>query len=152
MNIELKLDDVGWRTWIKQAVNALAASNTTLKKAMLIVWPRESGSHFREEMGFAGPWAPWKPSYRKHMERIGKGDNRLLQDIGTLRQQTTLDPEMVQLPNGLKVISPTPYSGYLDEGTPNMVARPFMWLGEDAQENLSKIFAHKLWGEAGGAD
>lgn len=73
----------------------------------------------------------------------GRG-GKLLQVSGRLRTQTANDPIFTWTGKGLKVESPTPYSGFLDEGTKFMEARPFMWLGDDAQDTLSKVFADGL--------
>lgn len=167
MNIQLKLDDANWTTFLKMFSSAVSGADTFLKKAFLVVWPRESARHFEEEIGPGGRWEPWKASTRK--QRIAheiattsarqravarssfiRQGGKLLQISGKLRTQTTLDPEFVELPNGLKVISPTPYSGYLDEGTSKMVARPFMWLGDSSQDLLADVLIKGIWDKAGG--
>ena len=169
MNISLKLNIKPWETLVIGLKNSMAASDRMLKKAILFVWPRESASHFEQEVGFAGPWAPWKESTRR--QRISheiatassagikraraagiREGGKLLQMTGKLRTQTMLDPILQSIPNGLKLISPTPYSGYLDEGTSNMEARPFMWLGDDAQELLGKLFLDGLMERVGGTE
>lgn len=169
MNISLKLDDASWTSWMGQLRNALAGSNTLLKKALLIVWPREAASHWDQEMGWDGPWAPWKDSTRRqriaHEIRTTTAKQRvharssmvreggaLLVVSGRLRTQTMQEPIMRELPGGVEIVSPTPYSGFLDEGTENMAARPFMWLGDDAQENMAKIFLDGLEKQTGGTD
>lgn len=169
MNFTLKLDDTAWTTFLDKTKNALAISNTIFKKAILMVWPGEIASHFDQEMGYEGAWAAWKTSTRSarimHEIRTASAEGvararaagvrrggKLLQVTGRLRTETTQEPILTEVESGMKIESPTHYSGFLDEGTKNMVARPFMWLGDDAQENLAKIFGDALWGEAGGAD
>ena len=152
MNIQLKIEDSRWKGFISGLSKGLGDVNTLFKKAFLIVWPRESADHFDQELGFDGPWAQWSPSYAQFMERIGKGGNKLLQDTGRLRTQTVQNPILTSLPNGLKVESETPYSGFLDEGTSKMPARPFMWLGDESQDRLAKILVDGLFLQAGGTD
>ena len=41
--------------------------------------------HFKNEQGENAYWAAWSPSYRAHMERIGKGGRNILQTTGRLR-------------------------------------------------------------------
>ena len=42
--------------------------------------------HFQKEEGPKARWARWSDRYRKHMSKIGKGGNKILQDTGRLRQ------------------------------------------------------------------
>ena len=190
MNFTLKQDDKDWQGFLKRARAILKAPDSLLKKAFLVGWPQESKSHFDQEEGFDGPWAPWKESTRSsrivHEIRsaIGKqhapgrlssaererGDRKvaarqardsargksyrrggkLLQVTGRLRTETAMNPIMRYTRRGLLVESPTPYSGYLDEGTKHddgtklMEARPFMWLGEEAQDRLADVFSSFL--------
>lgn len=169
MKISLKVDDSGWRAFFDEITSALKNSDTIFKKALLIVWPRDAAQHFDREEGWNGPWAPWKEATRRqrisHEIRTATATGRrqaksegtraggkLLQMSGRLRTQTVLDPEMRYVPGGIEVLSPTPYSGFLDEGTKNMEARPFMWLGDDAMDSLSKIFLEELGEKFGGTD
>ena len=168
MNIEMKLDATGWGNFIKRATQILSSSDSLLKRAFLVVWPKEAASHFDREEGWEGKWAEWKASTRaqrigheirtasaKGIARARKANIRpggkLLQVSGRLRTETVLEPIMTHIPGGMKVESPTPYSGFLDEGTSKMVARPFMWLGDDAQETMSKVFAEALGDSLGGS-
>jgi phage gpG-like protein len=169
VNISLKVDDGAWQHFVAKLQYALGTTDTIFKKALQIIWPREIASHFDQEMGYEGAWAAWKSSTRsarivheirtastaglKRASKAGvRPGGKLLQVSGRLRTEITQHPILSAISGGMKVESPTPYSGYLDEGTSKMVARPFMWLGEDAQDNLAKIFTDSLWGEAGGAD
>lgn len=168
MNVLLNLEDASWKNFVSRTLAVLRSPDNLLKRAFLIVWPKDAKDHFEQEMGWDGHWAPWKESTRrqrmahelatatsagiKRRQAAGvRAGGRLLQITGRLRTQTVQEPIFTQLPHGLKVESPTPYSGYLDEGTERMQARPFMWLGDDAQELMSKVFADAL-GEASGTD
>lgn len=192
MNFSLKLDDTNWQNFLGRAYNVLRSKDSLLKRAFLTIWPQEAASHFDEEMGVDGPWAPWKTSTRaqrivheirtalgrQHAEgRLTKAEmakgarktanlrgreyaagnvirqgGKLLQVTGRLRTETVQEPILTYSMGQLVVESPTPYSGYLDEGTENMVARPFMWLGEEAQDNLSQVFLEMLGEGVGGLD
>lgn len=163
MNISLKLDDAGWTQWMGQLRNALSGKESILKKALLIVWPRDVANHFDQEVGWDGKWAPWADSTRQsriaHELSVLNGKRspgrtspggKILHVSGRLRTETVQEPILTSFLGGLKVESPTPYSGYLDEGTERMPARPFMWLGDDAQETMSQIFLDQWTGEKGG--
>ncbi len=169
MNVQLKLNDMGWQTFFAGLKDAIRDSNTLLKKAFIIIWPKEEARIFDEEMGPDGRWAPWKNSTRQgrivHEIQTTTAKQRafaktsfvreggkLLVKSGRLRTETIQNPEMVELPDGLKVLSPTPYSGFLDEGTSKMVARPFMWLGDEAQGTLADILMGQIMDQAGGTD
>lgn len=167
MNVQLKIEDASWTSFINTLRNALQSSDTYLKKAFQVIWPKEAASHFEQEMGPDGHWEPWKESTRagriahekKHTSARQRAFARtafiregglLLQVTGRLRTETVQEPEMVESMTGLKVLSPTPYSGFLDEGTDKMVARPFMWLGEDAQVLFADTLEEMIFG--GSAD
>lgn len=192
MNIAIRMEDTDWSNFMDRAKAILGSSDSLLKRAFLVVWPGEAASHFSQELGWDGPWAPWKRSSaaarishevravlgkqhadgrlsaadrlkgeRKASTRRAKDYSRgnvhqaggkLLQVSGRLRTETINEPIFTQLSGGLKVESPTPYSGWLDEGTSKMVARPFMWLGDEAQETLSRVFADYLGDAVGGTD
>src|SRR3990167_3724406 len=50
---------------------------------------RDIQDHFQDERGSGGAWKAWSDAYQDHMERIGKGGNKILQDSGRLRQSFT---------------------------------------------------------------
>ena len=190
MNVNLDFEDSSWQAFLAALKNALKSSDTLLKKAFLVIWPREESRIFQEEMGPDGPWAPWKDSTKRQRmvhelrSAIGKAHSsgsltysqraraeskvrgrqaalyaggtsvrrggKLLQVSGRLRTQSIQNPIVKDLGGGLEVQSPTPYSGYLDEGTKRMEARPFMWLGDDAQDNMMQVLADSIWQQSGG--
>lgn len=200
MNIQLKIDDTDWQNFFERLYTVVKSPDTLLKRAFLMIWPQEAASHFDQEQGFNGPWAPWKGSTRnsriiheirsaigkQHKKpseedmrlprltmkqkaagqrkvsekqgqlysqgKLSRLGGKLLQVSGRLRTETVHEPILTQTWAGLKVESPTPYSGWLDEGTKYMDARPFMWLGDSAQENLSQVFAELIGDAAGGMD
>jgi len=46
---------------------------------------RDITAHFEDEQGSKGPWRDWSTQYAKHMKKIGKGENLILQDSGKLK-------------------------------------------------------------------
>lgn len=192
MNVTVKIDDTNWQNFLTRAARILRSSDGLLKRAILAVWPKEIASHFDQEQGYDGKWAPWKDSTRSQRivheirsalggqhsggrlsaKAMAKGarkaDNRraqlyarghvvqrggkLLQKSVRLRDETVQEPILTQMLGAVKIQSPTPYSGFLDEGTKHMEARPFMWLGDEAQDNLSHVFMDLIGDEVGGLD
>lgn len=148
MNVKLKLEDKGWQDYIRGLVKVLSAPDEYLKKAFLIIWEKEAASHFDNEEGPSGAWAPWSPSYAAYMDRIGQGGNKILQRSGEMKKRTLKDPEIVRSRRGLEVFSPIEYSGWLDEGNESgtLPPRPFMWLGDDAQERMANVLGEMLYG------
>ena len=135
--------------------NALAAACKTRGFRDII-------DHFREEKGPEGRWEKRKPSTQKRYEQIrksrrskipnkGKYDpgNKLLQLSGDLRK--TIMPGK----GGLKkqswhtvvMFSNSPYSGkhnYGDQQS-NLVARPFMWLSQEALDDILTIYMKRTF-------
>lgn len=46
---------------------------------------RDVIEHFEEEEGPDGLWDRWSDAYSEHMQKLGKGGNKILQDSGNLR-------------------------------------------------------------------
>lgn len=100
-------------------------------------------SHFKTESGPGGPWVAWSQIYSEHMHLIGKGGNNLLQDTGRLRgsffpTNTRVSSQGILWFNPAKTKSGFPYAAAHQEGGPKLPARPFMWLSEEAKDNISK--------------
>jgi phage gpG-like protein len=73
-------------------------------------------------------WDAWKPSTQAHREAKGNAGQGLLWDEGTLLHSVT----MAANPFGVTIGESTSYAGYLQDGTPNMAARPSVgWGAED---------------------
>ena len=62
---DIDFEDSNWQAFIAAIRNGLKTSDTMLKKAFLIIWPREEARIFDSESGPEGPWAPWKNSTRR---------------------------------------------------------------------------------------
>lgn len=97
---------------------------------------RDIVRHFEKEEGPEGEWTPWSDAYAAHMKRIGKGGNKILQDTGRLRQ-SLIQGTRAGVESGYLFINPAktpsgfPYAAYHDQ------KREFMWLSENARENLA---------------
>ena len=130
----------------------LGTANTLFKKAFLIVWPKEAQDHFEKEEGPEGSWPSLSAVYAARRAKEEGAGYRLLQIRGKLRQKTAFRPQVEELPLGIRAFSPVPWSGYLDEGTNKMPARPFMWLGGEAQQILVDTIMEGLLKQVGGTD
>lgn len=99
---------------------------------------RDVIDHFTQESGPRGPWKAWSDAYAEHMKRIGKGGNKILQDTGRLRQAFT--PSTFRtVSEGVLWYNPVSYARRHDEGDGRAPARPFMYLGAPAKEDISQI-------------
>ena len=97
--------------------------------------------HFDKEKGPEGRWHAWSQAYRTHMQKIGKGANRILQDTGRLR--TSFQPGNYRVAKkGIEWFNPArtrsgfPYAAHHNE----LADRPrtFMWLSQKALDNISE--------------
>jgi phage gpG-like protein len=107
--------------------------------------------HFNQQEGSDGPWKDWSPSYKKYMDRIGKGGNKILQWTGRLRNNFGRSSDEVSKKslrvtnsnftwfNNAKVGKKNfPYAAAHDNGGPILPKRDFMWLSDDAAEKMAK--------------
>ena len=104
---------------------------------------RDIMAHFDEQRGEDDPWPQWSPRYRRFMEKIGKGGNRILQDSGRLRQSfqpTNVRPVSPGLLwfNNAKTAGGFPYAAAHDEGGKRLPKRDFMWLSREALDDIEE--------------
>ena len=101
-------------------------------------------SHFKDESGPDGKWPHWSFFYTLHMERLGKGGNKMLQDSGRLRQ--TLTPKSykkkkdgIEWYNNAKTKKGFPYAYAHNEGGKQLPKREFMWASPGLLDKVSKL-------------
>ncbi len=105
---------------------------------------RDVMDHFEKEKGESGKWEPWSEVYRQHMDRIGRGGNKILQFNGRLRQN--FKPQNVRSSskgfswfNDAKTKSGYAYAAGHDEGDGKLPERSFMWLSDQSLEDISQF-------------
>lgn len=101
---------------------------------------RDVIQHFEGEQGSEGPWKQWSNSYKAQMQERGKGGNKILQDTGRLRNSfkptnTKTSSKGITWFNDAQVKS-FPYAYAHDTGGPILPKRDFMWLSDDAMEDV----------------
>jgi phage gpG-like protein len=86
------------------------------------------------------PWAPWAESTAYARRRAGSAGFGLLFDSGALYESfvTTFSK------NTATIESTSPYAGFLQEGTPEMPARPFLGWGPLEDKASSSIWDNWL--------
>jgi phage gpG-like protein len=99
--------------------------------------------HFASETGSKGAWAKWSDVYRDHMQKIGKGGNKILQDTGRLRgsfipTNYRVNSDAIVWFNPAKTKSGFPYAAAHDEGGPKLPQRDFMYLSDEAREKIEE--------------
>lgn len=109
-------------------------------------------NHFEKEQGPKGKWKAWSKVYAEHMEALGKGGNKILQDSGRLRQSFTpgqwrARPAGIEWYNPAKTKKGFPYAAAHDEGGGRLPQRKFMWLGSGAMEKIAKATVAFLAGD-----
>lgn len=96
---------------------------------------RDLAAHFDSESGPDGLWAPWSRRYRRFMESIGKGGNKILQDTGRLRRGIRIKPDT----EGIVLYNDVVYAGVHQQGGRRIPARPYLWLSDGAEEALAEL-------------
>jgi phage virion morphogenesis protein len=81
------------------------------------------------------PWEPWAQSTREARTKAGTAGSGLLYETGTLFRsiQATITR------NRASVETSVPYAIYLQQGTPNMPARPFLGISESDQVAIRRF-------------
>lgn len=99
--------------------------------------------HFQKQKGEDGPWKKWSESYKKKMEEEGKGNNKILQDTGRLRNN--FKPQNVKRNalgflwfNDATTKDGFPYAFAHQEGGPKLPKRDFMWLSDKAVDKIAQ--------------
>ena len=115
--------------------------------------------HFEAEVGNDGPWEKWSAVYRAHMEKVGKGGNKILQDSGGMRQKmmpiksgkaTRTSKEGIVWYNNAKASGgfPIAYAHDNDKDSRGQLPRrSFMWLSDKGLNKISDQTLRFLLGE-----
>lgn len=144
---EIALHDEEAQKFLKNAIDRVGKIKESARPfvtALSSVVFQDIISHFEKEQGSKGPWQKWSKMYAEHMERIGKGGNRILQDTGHLRQsfQPTnwrSSREGILWFNPAKTKSGFPYAYAHDTGGKKLPQRDFMYLSDTAQERIEEV-------------
>ena len=112
---------------------------------------RDVIQHFERQEGSDGGWTPWSDSYSEFMAKIGKSGNLILQNTGRLRN--SFQPSSKQTKGQFAWVNPAKtsegfaYAYAHDEGGSRLPKRDFMWLSDDAQEDVAKIMLDYVVGD-----
>lgn len=147
LDISVFPDDKVARRWMAQLVARIAKTQAGARdyaNLLSTVVFRDIIGHFEQEEGSKGPWTAWADVYADHMQRIGKGGNKILQDSGRLRQAFTPASwrsvsEGILWYNPARTRSGFPYAKAHDDGGKILPKRDFMWLSDDARERLAGL-------------
>ncbi len=107
--------------------------------------------HFENEQGPQGKWVKWSEAYAMHLNKIGRGGNKILQFSGRLRQSTQPQNwrsinEGVMFFNNAKTKDGFPYAQAHDQGGKEKGRPPkrsFMWLSSKAIDAI--VRATEKW-------
>lgn len=81
-------------------------------------------------------WKPWKETTALHRLQKGSAALGLLYDSGNLLRSINAK----QGPNTVEIGSSADYAEFLQEGTKNMAARPFLGWSDADMDNISRAF------------
>lgn len=146
-NVAIKLDISQWDMFLLGLTNSLKSTSAYLQAAANTIGFKDIIDHFTKETDENEKWPPRAPSTQKMYAMLNKKSatynpsNKLLQLTG--RTRSSLLPGRNNAKrygtHSVQIIAGTNYSGYLDEGTRNMPARPFMWFSSGAQEVMAQM-------------
>ncbi len=134
---EVHFDSKEWQSMIRTIEKKVKDPRPMLKAAFNTRGFKDIISHFTNETGPDGGWVPHAPATAKR-----RGPNaKLLQDTGNLRRNFTPSNIKNKDRNSILFFNPTPYGGIHDRGSKerNVPQREFMWLSDEAQEDMLKI-------------
>lgn len=100
--------------------------------------------HFEKEKGPKGKWQKWSDVYRDRMIRKKKGNNKILQDIGTLRMGIVFPISQSEIRRGVLLFNQVPYARRHDEGDKRkingvkMPMRKFFWISDKALDKMAQ--------------
>jgi hypothetical protein len=132
---------------IRKNVSDIMDHRRVYWSAISVIGFRDVIEHFEKEQGEKSRWKPWGALYRAHMRKIGRGDNKILQDTGRLRQTTMMPVRPTEIKKGYLVFNPAqtskgfPYAFAHDRGGPILPKRDFMWLSLKAMNQISIVTA-----------
>jgi len=140
------LDDRDVREYLKlvnKRFGDLGSGNKVVADLIFSRVDRDVMDHFRNERGPDGMWTSWSDSYADHMSRIGKSGNLLLQDSGRLRESFQVAPTQPRdgflFSNPAKTSGNFPYAEAHDKGGEKLPKRKFMWVSQEALEDIGSI-------------
>lgn len=151
------LDDARVRKFLNEIVGNAKKLNDRHRQAIGIISAivyRDVMDHFDKARGPDGPWPKWSESYRDFMLKLGKGGNKLLIDTGRLRLSfapsgkplSRIVGDGIVFYNPAKTAKGFPYAAAHDTGGPKLPQRQFMWLSQEATDNMSNQLLQFLMG------
>ena len=142
--MEATFDDAGARKFIRSMVSKARnpGQHNKLVAAISVKVFADVIKHFKDQSGPKGGWRDWSTSYTEHMKRIGRGNNKLLQFSGRLRQSMTMGPprkDGLAWFNNAVTKGGYPYAWGHDTGDGKLPQREFMWLSNEGMDVIGKI-------------
>jgi len=145
-DVEIEFDSEAAEKWLDNIIHnteSAKRANKAYADALSIFVYRDVLEHFERETAPEGPWAAWSKAYDRHMKKIGKGSNKILQDSGRLRNTFTPDSRDekkggIVWYNNAKTASGFPYAAAHNEGGPTLPKREFMWLSDSALDKMAE--------------
>ena len=162
-DFEVRLDDSAWREFMGAMKGRLHRGNDALVAAYSTIGIGDVMRHFRDQAGpdgpwrrrllttdyhdakvYSGQWKPWPGTRRSWYDP----SRPLLVFSGRMRKGVLAGRSHARHAGQGKVVisNPMPYSGKHDEGI-GVQKREFMWLSDDAQQNMVNAVAAFVFGE-----
>ena len=142
MSTQVIFDTAEWDSFFHKIAVTMKDPQPILTLAFTTRGFRDVISHFDDANGSKGAWAPLKPStIARRRKGKGSGSAQPLQDTGNLRRNFLPGNIEDKGQNAVVFFNPTPYAAVHDEGSPgrNIPQREFMWLSDDAMDDMTKI-------------
>jgi phage gpG-like protein len=147
MSAEFSIEDEDAKAFLKQAIRNVKKITDRTREYVNFLSPvvfQDIMAHFSEQRGSQGSWKKWSSVYKAHMQKIGKGGNRILQDTGRLRGSFTpnnykINSDAIVWFNPARTANGFPYALAHDEGGPKLPKRDYMWLSDTAKEKIETL-------------
>lgn len=136
--IEADLDDKEFRLAIKKLkkkIGEVKSVENAFGRMAATWYYKDYVEHFNKEQGPDGKWQKWSPAYRKYMRKIGRGDNKILQN--TRKMFNSFNAKKWRKRFGsIEFYNDSPYGAKHNYGQKGMPERRFMWISEWAMKNI----------------
>jgi len=136
MASEVRFESKEWDAMIKKINDSVKDPKPLLRAAFATRGFRDIIQHFEQEKGPDGQW--------KRSKRAEREGGKTLQDTGNLRNGFLPGNISNKGKDAIVFFNPVPYSGQHDEGTDGMPQREFMYLTDDAQEDMLNIILDQI--------
>lgn len=135
---------------LKEKAKKIPNADKVLQSLLSNIVFQDIDEHFDRQEGPNGGWKKWSNIYQEHMDKIGRGGNKILQFTGILRQSIRPGPAksgQYTWVNPAQTKDGFPYARAHDEGGKQLPQREFMWLSDKGMDRAADTMMKYLLDE-----